>query len=114
MAISAVGPKAAVVTKALQLPKPQGQSFDAVLKQATQPQPTPKSSPVQEVMTSIAKTENRFVAMVNKGMHSQNLSSEQLLALQTSIYTASLQIDVVSKGVEQITSGAKTLLQSQI
>jgi hypothetical protein len=114
MPIQALAPKAVVISKAIAIPKAPKESFDAVMKQAMAPKEVQKNSPVQQVIGSMVKSENRLMALVNKGLHSRNLSTEQILALQASIYTASLEIDVVAKGVEQITSGTKTLLQSQI
>jgi hypothetical protein len=42
------------------------------------------------------------------------MPQERLIALQAEVYHATLEIDVVSKGFEQTTSGCKTLLQTQV
>lgn len=78
------------------------------------PADSTKPSPVQHVIASMTKSENRLQALVDKGLSGTSMPPEKLLALQASVYQATLEIDVVSKGVEQSTSGIKTLLQSQI
>lgn len=125
MPISPVVIKAAAVLPVKESLKAQsGAAFEAVLKAAIDQKQNPigpvnqadstKPSPVQHVIVSMTNTENRLQALVDKGLSGTSMPPEKLLALQASVYQATLEIDVVSKGVEQTTSGVKTLLQSQI
>lgn len=72
------------------------------------------NSMVQNFVGSIANSENRLNELVALGLSGQKFSQQQLLTMQAGVYRATLAIDVVSKGVEQTTSGLKTLLQSQV
>jgi hypothetical protein len=124
MSISPVTIKAATVLLKNEGLKPQGASFEAVLNAAKDQHKAPlgpaspieivKTSPVQHVIASITHTENRLRDLVNKGLTVSNMPQEKLIALQAQVYSATLEIDVFSKGLEQTTSGCKTLLQSQI
>ena len=65
MAVSAISSKVALVSKATQLPKPKSQEFAQVLHEAKQMKETTGSitSPVQHVMASMVKSENRLMAI---------------------------------------------------
>lgn len=104
-------------------PPSQKGKFEAVLKAAGDPKvensaalssPQSVHSPLQNVIGSISKTENRLNEIVSLGLSGQQFSAQQLLTMQAGVYKATLAIDVVSKGVEQTTSGFKTVLQSQV
>lgn len=106
--------------------KPQGGSgFNQVLQatlnqKAGPPLPTEVAgiqnpSPVQRIVTSITRSEDRLRDLVQKSLSgTANYSQEKLLVMQDSVYKATFVFDVVAKSVEQTTSGIKTLMQSQI
>lgn len=104
---------------------PPGTGFNQVLQEVAKQkvsEPTlpeldraQKASPVQQIVSSITRSEDRLRDLVHKSLNTKVESSpEKLLALQDSVYKTTFVIDVVAKSVEQATSGFKTLMQSQI
>ena len=71
----------------------------------------PKGSDVQGTFTAVEEKWTNIMGMMSS---SKDLSQGELLALQAGLYQVSQHIEVLSKVVDQMTSGVKTVLNTNI
>lgn len=77
-------------------------------------QKSKKSSPVENLFSSLVNSQDQLNGLVNMSMSGQTFSSQQMITMQAGVYKSTMMLDVAGKGVEQITSGLKTLFQTQV
>lgn len=71
----------------------------------------PKGNSVQGTLTAV---EDKWMNLTGIMQSNKDLSQGELLALQAGLYQVSQHIEVLSKVVDQMTSGVKTVLNTNI
>ncbi len=68
----------------------------------------------REVLTSVERTEGRVDRAVRRISRGADLSSAELLALQTSVYRASQKAELVSRAVDRISDTIREITQIRV